>query len=282
MRIGMHVGLGGGIETSIRSAAQIGCETIQIFAANPNAWKSSAVTPERAETFRRTIDECDIHPVVIHTPYLLNLASPDDAIYSKSILALADSMHRSEVFGAAFVVTHIGSHRGTGFENGRTHIHEAVSKVLDGFEGPGVLLLENSAGAGDSIGSSFQELGCLMRDLERYEDRIGICLDTAHLWGAGHDLSSPESIDRVISEFDELVGLGKLRVLHLNDTKVELGSKRDRHANVGTGYIGESGFGFIVNHPRLTSLPGIIETPGREQGEVHDVAILKGLRIDRS
>lgn len=278
MRIGMHSRLGGGIDKSLRLAAENGCEAVQIFASNPNAWKSSALTSERVEIFRTMTEEFDLRPSVIHTPYLLNLASPDEDIYQKSIHALGDAMHRADQLGAAYVVTHIGSHKGTGFEAGRKRILDAVSGVLGSAEGTTVLLLENSSGAGDSIGSCIEDLGCLMRDLTQFGQQIGVCLDTAHLWGAGYDVSNSRSIDSVVDEFARNVGLEKLRLLHLNDTKVELGSKKDRHANIGTGHIGEQGFRHIVNHPDLSSLTGIVETPGKEEGEIHDVMILKGLR----
>jgi deoxyribonuclease-4 len=215
----------------------------------------------------------------VHTPYLLNLASPDPEIYDKSIAALSEAMRRASLLGAAYVVTHIGSHKGEGVEAGVSRVSNAVSKVLHRSETPVVMLLENSAGAGNSVGSTFEHLRAILDCLQEYEGRLGLCLDSAHLWGAGYPLSDQEEVASTIEDFDAIVGLSWLKLLHLNDTNVELGSHRDRHANVGTGKIGEAGFEAILNYPPLIPLAGIIETPGRPpEAEELDLDILKRLR----
>lgn len=279
MRIGIHVRRDGDLISSVNRAAMLGCETIQIFAANPSAWRSPAIPPDVADRFRRAVREFDLWPVSIHTPYLLNLASPDDEIHKKSAAALAESMRRADLLGADYVVTHIGSHKGSGMDRGIERIRDAVSGVLDEVGGEAILLLENSAGGGDSVGSKFADLRAILDSLPAYADRLGICLDTAHLWGAGYDISDKKGIDRTVKEFDSVVGLQWLRLMHLNDTHVELGSRRDRHANIGTGHLGGKSFRALLHHPALAPLAGIIETPARTiEDDIPDISILKRLR----
>ncbi|MHB1001786.1 MAG: deoxyribonuclease IV [Armatimonadota bacterium] len=276
MKIGAHVRLGKGLLNAVELAEKAGCETMQIFAANPNAWTSRSIDPSTADEFHRRTLDAGIGPVCIHTPYLLNLASPVEDNYSKSTTALVDSIQRAEVLHADFVVTHIGSHRGTSFEDSLSRIESAVrSAVCE--TGNAVLLLENSSGSGDSVGAKFEELSAILSRLSDCRSKVGICLDTAHLWGAGYDLSDPDSINGVVSDFDSIVGLSWLKLLHLNDTKVPLGSRKDRHANIGTGSIGEDGFNVLLHHPALADLAGIIETPPRSDDK-HDIDILKHLR----
>lgn len=279
MRIGVHVRRGNGLVASVRRAAELGCETIQVFAANPSAWHSPEIPAQVADDFRRVAEESDLRPVFVHTPYLLNLASPDRAIHAKSSSALADSMRRAGALGAQYVVTHIGSHRGSGREQGIERICEAVITVFDANTSGIMLLLENSAGAGDSVGSKFEDLRAILDCIGDHGGRLGVCLDTAHLWGAGYDISDCEPADRTLGDFDSTVGLDRLRLVHLNDTHVPLGSRRDRHANIGMGNLGERAFAAIVHHPALQPLAGIIETPARTiEDDVRDIQILKGLR----
>ncbi|MHB1456366.1 MAG: deoxyribonuclease IV [Armatimonadota bacterium] len=278
MRIGAHVRLEGGLVTAVERAAASGCEAIQVFAGNPNAWKSAPIRDDVAMQFRQGIAEAGIQPVVIHTAYLLNLASPDEDNYTKSTYALSDSMHRAEIIGAQYVVTHIGSTKGEDLEASISRIWTAIRIALDSSDGNAMLLLENSTGSGNSIGSQLEQIALILDGLKDVDQRIGICLDTAHLWGAGYDLSSEEEIDMRLSEVDSLFGLERLKVIHLNDTLVELGSKRDRHENIGNGKIGIVGFNVIVNHPSLSDKIGIIETP-HAAGSIHDdVELLKELR----
>ncbi len=279
MRIGVHARRGAGLLESVQRFADIGCETIQIFAANPNAWRTSEIKPALAADFRDVVQELDLHPIAIHTPYLLNLASPDPDLWAKSTAALADNMHRGQVMGANFVVTHIGSHKGSGHEQGIEQVCRSVTGVLDQSDPGVILLLENSAGAGNSVGSKFEDLCLILDCMDGYLDRLGICLDTAHLYASGYDLSTPQAVDHTFSEFGRIVGYENLKLLHTNDTRMELGSHRDRHANIGTGNIGILGFEVIVNYPPLHDLAAIIETPARTiADDQHDVQILKDLR----
>lgn len=260
-----------------RRAAEIGCEALQIFAANPNSWRSRKIDDGSAAEFRRLVEEFNLRPVVIHTQYLVNLAAPDPDIYSKSTSAVIDIMNRAHLLGAQYVVTHIGSHKGSGLEEGIARIHSAISEILGQVEGV-TLLLENSAGGGGGIGANFQEMRAILDLLAEHQPRLGICLDTAHLWAAGYDLSSEKSVAATIGEFDDSVGIEMLKLMHLNDTNVALGARRDRHANIGMGNIGEEGFSAILHHPDLSLLPGILETPAPEVALIHDIDILKQLR----
>jgi len=279
MRIGAHQRTGKGLDEAVERAAEIGCEAIQVFAANPSAWRTRAIPCDLAESFRGLTTQHDIHPAVVHTQYLLNLASPDEVIYAKSVDALADSLVRADALGAEFVVTHIGSHRGEGAEAGVQRVQEAVGRVLTASNSPVVLLLENSAGGGDLIGSRFEGPRAILDGLPEFSERLGICLDTAHLWGAGYDLSGSGAVNRSIAEFDSVVGLERLKLVHMNDSRSALGSRSDRHANIGQGQIGIEGIASLMHHPALAKLPVIIETPA-DTPEDHrrDIALLKEMR----
>ena len=182
------------------------------------------------------------------------------------------------MLGVKYVVTHIGSHKGTGVEQGTSRVVEGVLTALDFCGSEAILLLENSAGSGNSIGSKFEQIRDILNGLTGFENRLGVCLDTAHLWGAGYDISTREAVTRTFDEFDGIVGLNRLKLLHTNDTKVALGAHVDRHANIGLGNIGEEGFRAIVNHPLLQHLAAIIETPPRDD-DLKDIDELRRMRI---
>ena len=283
MRFGVHVPIARGLPAAAEHAQRLGCETIQIFASNPNSWKFSTLDIAAAETFRNRLAELDIRPLFLHTAYLLNLAAPDPLIYQRSVEALRLSIRRAEELGAEYVVTHIGSHKGEGYEAGAARIADALRAIPNSalrtpHSALVMVLLENSAGAGNAIGSRFEELADILSRLGDSGNRVGICLDTAHLYGAGYDLATADGLEQMVSEFDGIVGLSRLHLLHLNDTNAALGSRRDRHWHIGHGNIGLEGFERIVNHPRLRHLPGILETPmedgwdERNLEAVHEVA----------
>lgn len=279
MRLGVHMRISAGLEDAARCAAEIGCETIQVFAANPNAWHSPPIDSATGELFGKLTAELDLHPIAVHTPYLLNLASPDWRIYLASAHVLTDHMHRAETIRANFVVTHIGSHKGSGIEQGIRRVAEAISKALNQSTSNTMLLLENSAGSGDSVGSKFENLKAILDQLSNYKARIGICIDTAHLWAAGYDISNTDKVAQTFEAFDSAIGLERLKLLHLNDTKVELGSRVDRHANIGMGKIGEEGFHALLHYPPLANLAGVIEVPAKSiETDIHDLGVLKRLR----
>ena len=281
MKVGLHIKIGAGLGAAADYAAEIGCETIQIFAGNPNAWNPGKLDLVQAQRFRASIEQSGISPVIIHTQYLVNMAAPDLQIYLKSTNSVLEALRRADTLGAQYVVTHIGSHKGAGFEQGLELVRQSLSTALTQADNDVVLLLENSAGAGGSLGTNFENLHAILASLPEFEQRLGILLDTAHTYAAGHDLSSAQAVDATLGAFDSIVGLDRLKAMHLNDTPSALGSHLDRHANTGAGNIGELGFRALINHPALSDLPGIIETPRRGGKGIEDLAIVKQWRESR-
>jgi deoxyribonuclease-4 len=279
MRLGVHVRIAGGLLKSLERAQELSCEAVQLFSGNPNAWARKPLDLDVAASFAAKAASLDIHPIILHTPYLLNLASPDDVIWIKSREALADAVGRAPAMGASIIVIHIGSHRGEGYEAGVGRIAEAVRYALDAAPEP-VIALEMGSGSGNSIGSRFEEMADIMRELGDAGDRVGVCLDTAHLWGAGYDISTAEGVGVVFDLLKKHVGFDKLKVIHLNDTEMALDSRRDRHFHIGKGQIGLEGFRAIINYPGTADLPGIIETPAGESLEAdhQNLATLRSLR----
>ena len=280
MRLGVHVRIAQGFGAAIERAERLGCEAIQVFSSSPSSWRVRELDQASAEIFRKGAARLGIRPVVLHTPYLLNLASPDDCIWGRSMEALAVALDRSAALGGDYVVTHIGSHGGAGFEAGADRAARAVAHALDARPGPAMVLLEAGSGAGNTIGSTFEELAAILERLEAWRERVGACLDTAHLWAAGYDVSSGAGLDAVLDRFDRMIGLPRLRLFHCSDTQKDLGSHSDRHWHIGRGKIGLAGFAALVNHPALAEIGGIIETPEMETGwDAENLNVLKKLRI---
>lgn len=227
-------------------------------------WKPSHPSPEEVQAFRSILIEHDITPVYVHAPYLVNLAAPNPDIWARSRESLAAALGLAETMGARYVVTHLGSHVGTGLEAGLDRVVEAVSALLEDPAGP-MLLLENSPGSRNELGSYFEELGDLMKRLDAVGPRLGVCLDTAHLWGAGYDLSSQKGVKETLARFGHLVGLGRLNGIHANDSTVARGSRWDLHARPGEGQIGVEGFRALITDPLLEGMSYILELP-----RVHD------------
>ncbi len=261
LRLGAHVSIAGGIQRSAVRARDLGCRAFQIFTKNSNQWLEREITQKEALEFRELVSSAGFSDVISHDSYLINVASPDETIRKRSIRALTMEMGRANRLGLDFVVMHPGAHRGAGVDKGLMRVAEALEEVLSGSPEDGTgLLLETTAGQGSSLGSNFEELGVLIRHLEA-DMRVGICLDTSHIFVAGYDIRVRRSYEKTIREFDRAVGLERLRLLHLNDTLKELGSRVDRHHHIGKGSIGLEGFRMIVNDGRLRELPMIIETP---------------------
>lgn len=279
MRLGVHVRIGGGLLKSLERAQELGCEAVQLFSGNPNSWVRKPVDPEAAACFAARTAELGIRPIVLHTPYLLNLAAPAEDIWLKSREALADAVGRAPAMGASIIVTHIGSHKGEGYDEGVHRIAEAVKYALDAAPEP-VVALELGSGSGNSIGSRFEQIADIMSALGDEAARVGICIDTAHLWGAGYGISTAEGVEYMFELLQRHVGFDKLRVVHLNDTQMAIGSLRDRHYHIGKGEIGLEGFRAVLNHPCTQDLPGIIETPGGDDltFDHMNLSTLRGLR----
>lgn len=275
MRIGRHMPVSTNAVRAAEIAQRIGCNTIQIFASNPTGWKPTHGGEEQCIAFAEVTRRLDVVPVVLHAPYLINLASSDEGNWEKSIALLRWTLQRGALLGASYVVLHVGSHKGMGIEVGVGRVVQAVQRILPETPHSIMLLLENSVGAGNVLGGEFEHLAAILDALPNYAERLGVCLDTAHLWGAGHDISTSQAVREVLRHFDETVGLARLRVLHLNDTTKDLGSHRDVHARIGEGIIGEEGLRTLLGDPRLAHVTVILETPiqtnpqGKEDWE-HD------------
>ncbi len=261
MRLGRHMPTHSNAAKAAEIASQLGCTCIQIFASNPTGWRPTAGNPASQVAFAQAARDYCLDPVVIHAPYLINLGSPDEVIWEKSISLLRWTLQRGELLGATSVVFHTGSHRGSGIDAGLARIAEAIGLMLPETP-PGVmLLLENDVGAGNSLGHNFEQISMVLDVLPQYEDRLGVCLDTAHLWGAGHDISNAASVQQLLQHFDDIIGLNRLKVIHLNDTEMALGSHRDVHARLGEGIIGEEGLRALLCDPRLDHAAVLLETP---------------------
>jgi deoxyribonuclease-4 len=252
---GAHVSTTGGIHTAIDRGEAIGADAVQIFTQSPRTWRPTNHDPANFERFKERRAEAGIDGVVCHALYLLNLATPDEEIYEKSVTTLMSTVDVACAIQADGVVFHVGSHLGAGFEAGLEHVVPALERALERCSDTTWLLIENSAGAGGTIGRSVDELAVLVDRLGRHPS-LGICLDSCHLWVSGVDVTDRGALDACIDEVDD-----RLKALHVNDAGAPLGSNRDRHANVGEGEIGEQ-LGVFLAHPKLQGLPTILEVPG--------------------
>src|SRR5947209_17812224 len=232
MRIGRHMPTGSKPVKAAHIAQQLGCNAIQIFASNPTGWRAPADNAKGSAAFAQAARECNLAPVVIHAPYLINLASPDELIWDKSIALLTWTLLRGAQLSASYIVFHTGSHRGSGVEAGITRIVEALERILPVTPPEVILLLENDVGAGNSLGHSFEQLAAILDRLPQYADRLGVCIDTAHLWGAGHDIGSADSARQVLDQSDATIGLTRLKAVHLTDTELALDSHRAVHTRM--------------------------------------------------
>jgi deoxyribonuclease IV len=261
MRLGRHMPTHSNAVKAAEIARWLGCNAIQIFASNPTGWRPTAGDPAGSLAFARAAGDKGLDPVVIHAPYLINLASPDEIIWEKSVFLLRWTLQRGALLGAAYVVFHTGSHRGSGVEAGIARIAEGITTILPETPPEVMLLLENDVGAGNSLGGSFEQIGAVLNLLPQYQQRLGVCLDTAHLWGAGYDISNAASTHQVLQHFDEVIGFNRLKVIHLNDTEMALGSHRDVHARIGEGIIGQEGLRALLTDSRLDHVAVLLETP---------------------
>lgn len=263
----MHLGVGTGLLKAARRARQIGCTAIQIFSDNPTAWRRRPEPPSDAAAF---VDLCareDIAPIAIHASYLINLAGGAEPFASQSRAGLIHELRRAPEYGASLVNTHIGSHRGAGHAAGMRRVSENVAAILAETPASVRLVLENSAGGGDTIGATIEELARINEDVGGDGTRLAFCLDTAHLWGAGYDVSTAEGAVAVVDEFERLIGLDRLALVHLNDSRSPLGSRTDRHEHVGAGQIGAAGLRAFLRDERLAARTAfMMETPGVDEG----------------
>jgi len=258
MLLGGHCS--GGIKKALENAHSFGMDSVQLFAQSPRTWRFPDHDPADLEAFRKRREELGIGAVSIHALYLLNLASPKDDFYEKSVQTLCSTVDTACAIGAESVVFHVGSHLGSGFEAGLKRVVPALNVALDRCSETTWLCMENSAGTGGTMGRSLEELAALYDAMDNHE-RLGVCLDSCHLFASGYDVTDRGELDRVLKQLDRDIGLDRLRCLHVNDSKTPLGSNRDRHDNVGDGLIGE-GMTVFLGHPKLQGLPALLEVPG--------------------
>jgi deoxyribonuclease-4 len=287
-RLGAHLPLGDGMVRAADRAAEIGATALQVFSDNPTSWRRRPSLPGELPAFRERLAAHGIAPLAIHAPYLVNLAGPDPAFRERSVDVMEHDLRVAAAYGAAMLNVHIGSHRGEGPERGARLLAaglRAVRERLGGEAGveaeerPGgeasveaagvTIVLENSAGGGFGLGVTIEELAMIDRAMAAEGvtgDGIGFCLDTAHLWGAGYPVDTAVGVDEVLAAFDAALGLARLRMVHLNDSRAERGSRSDRHEHIGSGRIGVEGFRRLLEHPGLDHVAYILETPGMDDG----------------
>lgn len=262
---------------AVERAAEIGASALQIFTDNPTAWRRRSAPPVELPAFRERLTRHGIEPVAVHAAYLVNLAGPDPDLFERSIQVLASDLRGAPSFGARFVNVHIGSHRGEGVPAGVERVADGVARSLAlgelddrvDVETAPMLVLENSAGSGWGLGIDIDELSAIADALASRgvpPERVGFCLDTAHAWGAGIDVGDPDAIDAFLAAFDRRIGRDRLVMVHLNDSRVERGSRMDRHEHLGAGLIGAQGLTHLLRHPSLADATYLLETPGMDVG----------------
>lgn len=258
-RIGAHVSSAGGIQNAVTNTINIGANAMQIFAGSPRMWRRSLYKEKDTENFKKQVADNNLRPVFIHALYLTNLASDNPETRAKSKSALITDMTNSAAIDSSGVILHIGSHQGRGFESVRDLVVSEISEVLDQTPGNSSLLLENVAGQRGKIGS-LEELSILLEALDSH--RVGVCIDTAHAFEAGYKIHDPAGLDSFVADLSSLIGIEPIKLFHLNDSRTDFNSRHDVHENIGEGKIGITNIARIVNHPKLSSLPLILEVPG--------------------
>lgn len=267
MLLGVHVSIEGNIYEAFDRANKLGCNTMQIFNRNPQQWRDNFLGNQEIKEFRKRKKEFRISPVFIHIPYLINLASPNPRLYKASIQAYIEDILEADALKADFIVTHMGSHKDTQESQGLERLTEALNVILEKTRNSKVgILLENTSGSGSWLGYKFIHQKTIIQGL-RLKERVGLCLDTAHAYLAGYDISTRQGLESMLNEIQDLLGVSLIKLIHLNDAKAKLGSRHDRHEHIGKGYIGKEGMKRIINHAKLRNLPFILETPKKNLGD---------------
>ena len=263
----------GGLPRAVDRAVLHGCEALQIFAKNANQWRGRVLPPDEIGAFRRRVRAARIRPVVSHASYLINLAATATALRDQSIEAMGDELDRAEALGLLGVVLHPGCYTSGSEREGLRLIADALTQLLnDRRRGRAMVILEHTAGQGTSLGASFEQLATIVEHLRGHK-RIGVCLDTCHLLASGYDIVTADGYARTFAEFERTVGLKRLRLFHVNDSKKPLGSRVDRHTHIGEGCIGLEAFRRLVNDPRFAGLPMLLETPKEERRSTASIAL---------
>ncbi|MGB2981890.1 MAG: deoxyribonuclease IV [Candidatus Zixiibacteriota bacterium] len=275
--IGAHMSISGGVFNAFPLGEEVGCATIQIFTKNSNQWKAKELTSEDVKKFRESQKRTGISPVVGHNAYLINLASPKEDVYKLSMEAMLVELNRAELLGLPYLVMHPGAHLGTGEKEGIRKIARSIDTLHQKTKGFRVkICLEMTAGQGSAIGYRFEHMAEIIDQVQENE-RLGVCYDTCHTFTAGYDIRTERTYEATFKEFDNVIGLSRLKVIHLNDTLKDFGSRVDRHQHIGEGKIGLEGFRLLMNDKRWEKIPKILETP-KEGGTAKDIENLKVLR----
>ncbi len=263
MRLGVQVSIQGGLDKVVDRALHLGCNTVQFFSRNPREWRRKRLNKREVELFRKNLKNKDIKPVVVHAPYTSNLASPRKKLFYDSLRVFIKDIKDANLLEADYFVFHMGSHSKTSEIEGLKRVSYALKTTLRKVGTKTIILIENTSGSGSWLGYRFWHHAFVLKRLN-WSNKIGLCLDTCHAWSAGYDVSSRRGLEKMLEEIDAHIGLERLKLIHLNDSKDPLGSRRDRHAHIGEGFIGEEGFRNILTHPLLKDLPFILETPNKE------------------
>lgn len=279
LAFGSHMSASGGVDKALARGEAIPIESLQIFSKNERQWIAKPLDPDAVTRFHAEVERTGIAKLVVHDSYLINLASPKPDILEKSIPAFTDELQRCDILGVPCLVTHPGAHTGSGVEAGIARFAQSLNEIFATMpDNRTMTLLETTAGQGTTLGRTFEEIAAII-DLVEDKARVGVCLDTCHIFAAGYDYRTPEQYAETMTRFDETIGIDRLKVIHLNDSKNPLGSNKDRHDHIGDGEIGLEGFRQFVNDPRLAGLPGILETEKDDAGD-HDrrnIATLRNL-----
>lgn len=260
-RFGVHAPMAGGLMKSLKWAEDAGCNALQLFSGNPNAWQCAPWGEQACVAFHERRMALDMVPCVLHTPYLINLASPEDVNWEKSKTMLSDALLQATRSGCEYVNSHIGSHKGAGMDLGIQRVAQALRETLQADGSPVIVLLETTNGSGNLVGSRFEEIAEVLSLCDDLRARLGVCMDTAHIWATGYDISTVARTMEMLDEFDATIGLDRLHVIHANDNKRALGGHSDVHEDIGEGQIGPAAFQTLVNDPRLAHVAFILETP---------------------
>ncbi|MCK5084289.1 MAG: deoxyribonuclease IV [Candidatus Pacebacteria bacterium] len=291
MKFGAHISIAGGIEKAPEKAHKIGCECFQMFSRSPQGGRAKEITESVVNNFKKECQKYNLENYYIHTPYYINLASANNRIYYGSISAIKKELETADLLGAKAVVTHLGSAKELEEKEAREKLVEGLVKVFNpsnspvrlslragSYQGGVKLLLEITAGSGKIMGDNFEEIAYFIKEAEKEipKNSLGVCFDTAHAFASGYDLRNKKTVKKTFADFDKIIGLERLKLIHCNDSKVDLGSHIDRHENIGNGKIGLEGFEAILSEPRLKDLDFILETPPNK--DKNDLEVLKKLR----
>jgi deoxyribonuclease IV len=279
MKFGAHMSISGGLHKAFGHGERAGCEALQIFSKNQQQWRAKPLTEADIAMFKAEHQRCGAWPLAVHDSYLINLATPGDELWEKSIAAFGEELERCAALGIPYLVTHPGAHTGSGEEAGLRREADALNRLFkEGVGGDVLVLLETTAGQGSCLGYRFEHLARLI-ELVEHQERLGICVDTCHILAAGYDIRTSEAYTVTFAAFDRLVGLDRIKVFHVNDSQKGLGSRVDRHTHIGEGEIGIEGFRALVNDARFVDLPMILETPKGEDlaEDIANLAQLRGL-----